>query len=299
MKQIKVFNGTINGEMFDNVHAYNTRMTELINAGTTNIEANSSTSIKMVDDSLTEFATCLGTDTPVCMEKHDEDLSFLPYFEDDDPHYLDLLVTQDDTVNAEARIEATAIREKCYLHIVNKLYDNDVEDADISAYLEDIRDILTRLRTDSTTNTHTLSKVNEDIMHAEAEFAEAKTKYEATISELNNKRRVLNAARPIIQDFTEFYETVEAEAMAALVERRDLGTRDANANKPVHKCTCDDNCKKCPVCGKCACECECNKNHYIETVFKEVSPQVQEEFKTLFDKIFGPEVSTAIFQSLK
>ena len=218
---------------------------------------------------------------------------------DDDPHYLDLLVTQDDTVNAEARIEATAIREKCYLHIVNKLYDNDVEDADISAYLEDIRDILTRLRADSTTNTHTLSKVNEDIMHAEAEFAEAKTKYEATISELDNKRRVLNAARPIIQDFTEFYETVEAEAMAALVERRDLGTRDANANKPVHKCTCDDNCKKCPVCGKCACECECNKNHYIETVFKEVSPQVQEEFKTLFDKIFGPEISTAIFQSLK
>ena len=67
--------------MFDNVHAYNTRMTELINAGTTNIEANSSTSIKMVDDSLTEFATCLGTDTPVCMEEHNEDLSFLPYFE--------------------------------------------------------------------------------------------------------------------------------------------------------------------------------------------------------------------------
>lgn len=299
MKQIKVFNGKINGEVFDNVHAYNTRMTELISAGVTDIEASSSTSIKLVEDESMEMTTGIGTDTPICMEEYDEDLSFLPYFEDDDPHYLDLLVTQDDNVNAEARIEATAIREKCYLYIVNKLYDNDVESADISAYLDDIRDILTRLRADSTTNTHTLSKVNEDIMHAEAEFAEAKAKYEATISELDNKRRVLNAARPIIHDFTEFYETVEAEAMAALVERRDLDARDANANKPVHKCNCDDNCKKCPVCGKCMCECECNKNSDIKTVFKEVSPQLQDELKTVFDKIFGPDVSTAILQSMK
>ena len=47
MKQIKVFKGKINGEVFDNVHSYNTRMTELISKGVTNIEATSSTSIKM------------------------------------------------------------------------------------------------------------------------------------------------------------------------------------------------------------------------------------------------------------
>jgi hypothetical protein len=279
MKQIKVFKGTINGETFDNVHSYNARMTELISAGVTDIEASSSTSIKMVDDELTEVATGIGADTPIA-NCADEDVSLFPYFDHDDPHYLDLLVTEDDVTNAEARDTAREIMENSYAHIVNNLYDNTVDYAAVSDYLDAIRNILRDIRHDANSNAQTVKTIEREIMHAEAAFAEAKLNYENTMKVLDAKRHVLCAAKPVINDFLEFYEGIEAETMAALLERRDARFLE------LEECECDQ--CVCPTCGKCKCECTCGTPEQapkIECNVKEVRPQQMKDVDDWFGKI--------------
>ena len=279
MKKITVFNGTINGEKFDNVQAYNNRMTELLNAGATDIQASSSTSIKMVEDELTEVVTGIGTDTPIA-NCADEDLSLFPYFDHDDPHYLDLLVTEDDVTNAEARETAREIMEDSYAHIVDKLYDNTVDDAAVSDYLDSVRDILRGIRRDANSNTQTVKTIEREIMHAEATFAEAKLTYENVMKVLNSKRHVLCAARPVIDDFLKFYEGIEAETMAALLERRDARFVE------LEECECGQ--CVCPTCGKCKCECTCGKPDQtpkIECNVKEIRPQQMKDVDDWFGKI--------------
>ena len=111
MAKKTVFTGVINGEMFDNVQAYNARMNELVAAGIEDICASSSTEIKFEEDTTNEYTTTTTQDvaTPV-----DEDLTIYPYMCEDDPFYLDLLVTDDPVTNQEAYAEAQKKVEKAY-----------------------------------------------------------------------------------------------------------------------------------------------------------------------------------------
>ena len=132
MAKKTVFTGVINGEKFDNVAAYNARMNELLSQGVENISAASSTEIRNVDENVATsgfVSTCTADQCPGTSDAAstelpvDEDLSFYPYMEDDDPFYLELLVTEDACVNKAALKEAHRIFDKCFPFIANSLAD--------------------------------------------------------------------------------------------------------------------------------------------------------------------------------
>ena len=115
-----IFEGTVNGEKFNTVQAYNARLTELINAGVA-VEASSNTRVEDVEEPVhtSGYVRTCTDDTCDCGEStytstYDEDLSYYPYCENDDPYYLDLLVTVEPEINADARKEMRNIFDKCY-----------------------------------------------------------------------------------------------------------------------------------------------------------------------------------------
>lgn len=81
-----IFKGTVNGETFDNVAAYNARLQELINSGVT-VNASSDTKVN-IEDEPTNDASYTTTTT---LDVDDADLSIYPYMCEDEPFYLDLL----------------------------------------------------------------------------------------------------------------------------------------------------------------------------------------------------------------
>ena len=269
-----VFRGVVNGEPFDNVQAYNARVTELMENGKFESASSNTEVVDIVDGG--DLTGCLQTLDSIFPE--DEDAALFPYFMDDDPHYLDLLVTEDSTTNAEAREEAARIREKCYSFIVDNLYDTEVDKDTVNEYLDEVRTILVTLRRDAANNNTAMEKVASDRAQVEATFAAAKERYNSDMQTLDRKTVTLNAAAPIIRDFIEFYERVEAEAMQALIERRD-----------EHTCT---------NCGKPECECKCDRARKTDvdadavlTTFKEALPQLETEFKQIFGDIFGVDLN--------
>ena len=284
MKQIKVFNGTINGEKFDNVQAYNTRMTELINAGATNIEASSSTSIKFVEDESMEMTTGIGTDTPICAcDEIDEDLTIYPYFEADDPKYLDILVTADPATNAEAYKETNTLLDKCFLYITDNLYDKDLPYGCKKNYLERVEEIIASIKNDNINTTNALKSVDSTRARAASEFRAAQVafdaaqvKYNNTIKECDAHQSILQAAKPIIAMMLEFYHSVQQETLQALVEDR-----------TEHCCTCNDtDCETCSTCGKCKCECTCDAEEpNVKCNVREVSPQQLSDVSDWFNNV--------------
>lgn len=245
MNMKTVFEGIINGEKFDTVQAYNARMIELMNAGTA-IQASSST--KSLADNQANV------NKPI-----DDDLSFYPYFDDNDPHYLDLLVTPDKNINMDARKEVTNYLQKCYNHIAHSLYDNGVEISMKKDYLNDIREIINTLKNDSKTNSDAIKAAEKDMMKAEAAYAEAKEKFKSSMV-------ILESAKPIINDFIEYYQRVEAEALHAIAECK--------------TCGCDSN--------TCTCGESANKDiSNIATSINEITPQIVSDLADVFGKLFS------------
>jgi hypothetical protein len=278
MKQIKVFKGKINGEVFDNVNSYNTRMTELISAGVTNIEATSSTSIKMVEDEPMDMTTGLGTNTPIAMIPEDEDLTFYPYFEDEDPHYLDLLVTDDSETNAEAYNEANRQLDKCFLYITDNLYDKDVDINVKKEYLHHVANIISDIKSDNEKTTKALRSVDTtraqvaaEFREAQAAFTEAQAKYNEAVRECDYNQSVLQASKPVIARMLEFYRGVEQEALQAIAE---------------HNSETCEKCETCPTCGNCKCHCTCGTAEpEVKCNVKEVSPQQLSDVSDWFDRV--------------
>ena len=263
MAKKTVFTGVINGEKFDSVADYNARMNELLSQGVENISAASSTEIRNVDE---EVATsgyvstctedqCPGTCTSVTIElPEDEDLSFYPYMEDDDPFYLDLLVTEDSYINSEALKEVDNVFTKCYSYISNALNDPDTDQETRKEYLEDIRDIL--------------NTINENYNTTHDAYAELDVKKQKLVEKFNEEMagidrdaEMLRAANSVIDIFTNFYKEVESAVVNS------IDTHE------VSKCSCSD---------KCTCE-------NVKTSCEEVQPTTTYDFNSLLDRIFGAD----------
>lgn len=252
MEKVTVFEGIINGERFDSVQAYNARMCELIDAGCTDIQASSSTSIKTIESTF---------------QPEDQDLTFYPYFEESDPKYLDILVTMDDNTNAEARAEVNRLLDKNYLYITDHLYSADVDLQTKDNYLSDVRNIIAHLKHDLTDNDYAIANVRRRGDAATAEFEAAKAAYEATIQKCNDDLFILNAAKPVIETLLDFYRRVEADAMHCIVEQR--SAQFAGEETPV-----------CPGCGQSDCVCD-----DVECSCKETVSQAVDDIQTWYDRI--------------
>ena len=248
MKKTTVFEGFINGEKFDSVAAYNTRMNQLIETGTTNIDAHSSTSIKMVNDESTETSTVETkpeiTTTATCpdcccdpceCEDFAETYNLFPFFEDNDcdTTYLDELVTDDDTENKNilANIENTLIDST--RDVTDFLYSLEIDRDDKEEYLEEIRDILVTLNNDAAKNQACIDIINDKRKEAEAKFEAARKEYNETCIQLDTHKATLTRATPVLNKLTEFYRGAECEAIAALVEMKEV----EDAHKDITECT--------------------------------------------------------------
>lgn len=264
-----VFEGTVNGEKFDNVQAYNARLTELLNAGVV-VEASSSTRVVNEETPVPHSGYVRTSTDEVCdagtstfASTIDEDLSYYPYAEDDDPHYLDVLITDAHDVNVEARREMHNIFDKCYMHIADALYDRDIDVDTKKEYLADVRDIINTAKQDKAMNTDALARINARKKEVEDEFRQAEEKYHKAMEQIEYDTMILNDAKPVIEDFINFYNSVEAEALQAINEQT------------TNRCTCGEN----------KCNCKCDTSEPITTVTERI-PQGIFDFQNVINRIF-------------
>lgn len=273
MKNVTVFQGKVNGKTFNNVADYNAAITALIEAGVTDIEATSSTSIKTVEDdeassecvtTCTDCDCTCGCDCTSCTcDAFDEDVTFYPYMEDDDPFYLDLLVTEDKETNIEAYNEAQRQLEISYRDIVEALYDPETTVEERKEYLADVNDIITNVKHDIADTNAAADKINARRKNLANEFEKYKQNYEAALREMDIQMDILNDASRVTSMFKAFYEDVANETMLSIKNREE----DVNRNKN-YKITCD--------------------NNKITTACNEIKPQTVSDLNSLIDKIFGP-----------
>lgn len=280
MNKVTVFKGTINGREFDTVEAYNSYMNELVSQGATDIQACSSTSIKYVDDNVATSGyvssctadqcpgSCCAVSTAASTElpEEDEDLSLYPYMEEDDPFYLDLLVTNDPVLNHEAYSEAQRVLEKCYRHTLSELDDPNADNEDRKSYLDEVNAIINNIKSDIKANDDTLNGIG-------AKRVKLRKDFEAELEKLEEQEEILAAARKVADMFEAYYSDVANEVMTSIKE---------------HSCSCD----KCNgTCGP-DCNCDChNKTNTSEiiTSCKEKIPTAVKDLTDLINRIFNGE----------
>lgn len=250
MKKVVEFKGIINGVEFNDVAAYNARMNELIQAGETDIQASSSTSVQHVPVADPVVTTTL--------DVVDEDLSHFPYMDEDDPFYLDLLVTDDSVRNKEAYKEAQKVLEKCYRYTVESLnVDPDTTNDQRRDYYDEVCEVISEIKDDITNTNNAIASINEKRNTLREE-------YEREMNRLDGDARILNDALKVGTMFKAYYEDIANETITSI---------------KMHE-TCDCN-------GDCGANCTCGCHDDVETACKEVTPPIVEDFNKLIDRIFN------------
>lgn len=287
-----IFEGTINGEKFNSVQAYNARMIELMNAGK---EVNASSRTKTVDENA-------GCERIVCdmseeecshkelkeavkelveaMEAEDLPVSIYPCFEDEDVHYLDVLVDDNAENNVTMREALHNDFDTAWRNITEFLYCDETPIEAKKMYLNGVRDIISTVEDDKRTNIAAHNKITARRRAVVDAFDKAKLDYEKSMADIDSEMIVINDANKIIADVLEFYRSVEAEGLQAI--------KDPNKN---------DNTK----CNK-ACNCDKedkNEPSNINTNFKELNPQLQMDLAAAFGKLFEGLVKNVDLTKLK
>ena len=169
-----VFRGVINGEEFDNVQDYNSRMQELISKGVTEIQATSSTSMK--------------SEEPENKKKKEFDLTdYLPYFNDKN-YYLDQLVSDDSALNEKNLAYAEKTFDAAYSDLSRALEDGEVDVNQLLNLANIIKEIRSQVAIDSSENRTAITELTEKITND--------TKH----------LQILNNAKPVLSAVAEYYE---------------------------------------------------------------------------------------------
>lgn len=223
MTKKTVFVGKINGETFDNVASYNARLQELINSGVT-VEASSETRVAAEPSNKNNVScTCDVKNTPYNEyneDLYDEDLSIYPYMCENDPFYLDLLVTTDPVTNQEAYTEAQNVLKKCYDYTLNTV--NDFCRCETEQYLSDLDEILRDIN-DDIDDTHTA------IDKVAAKRKKLEESYHTELEKLNKELEILQAADKVSDMFKCYYSDVRENVMHKI-----------NSFKETCNCNCTD-----------------------------------------------------------
>ena len=274
-----IFEGTVNGEKFDNVQDYNVRVKELMESGQFE-SASSSTRVEeyehsgyvraVEDDSHCDCGCDCDECTCTCTEQlpwEDEDLSFYPYLDKDDPLYLDLLVTDHRETNREALAEVSRVFEKCKRYIIDALEDPDTDIESKKNYLEDIKEIVENLAADKKDTLEAIKKVEKKAEDLEKEYKE---KFLA----IDRDRFILEESRPVIDAFLDFYRGVESDIILNIKE---------NTHKPklVFQNRNDVNNNKKTITGV-------DVDNRIDTGIRESQPQRVDDLQSILHRIFGP-----------
>lgn len=176
MKKV-VFKGIINGKEFDNVKDYNEEMNRLLSSGES-VTASSSTNI-------------VEEETPQDKENYHFNVDdFLPFFgSDDNIHYLDRLVGEDDKLNNESLAYAEKIFNSVYSRLVNALDTNKIT-------VEEAFELINRMK-------EVRAQVDNDYSESKRAIADL----ERQMVETKKKIEFLNNAFPVIDAFKDYYKS--------------------------------------------------------------------------------------------
>lgn len=233
-KTVLVFKGFVNGVEFDNVAAYNEAITKAIEAGTLQ-SASSTTEVVESEDTAATTCSC----GPHC---DDEDLTMYPYMCDDDPYYLDLLVTDNPETNLEARMEVKNQFSKCAKYI-KEVLNSDIDEDVRRKYLSDINDILHDLDRDETSRKEAEAKIAAKKETLNRSLDEYTRKIEREMEDLEKKQFILDASAEIIRMFKEFYLTINVDAQTSINEKttnvRKWSSGECACKRNGGECTCN------------------------------------------------------------
>ena len=236
MKKTK-FKGVVNGVEFDNVTDYNTAISKAIETG---VLRSASSNTEVIEEPDEEYLAPEG------------EYTIFPYMDENDPYYLDLLITEDKEVNREALAEAETYFTHCAKYIKDILDKNDCTFS--SNYKKDINDILSDIGKDKELSIRTLDKIKTKRSQLHEKFEAYRKHYDEEILKLDKKFSMLEDATKVIDLFNNFYKQTLAEASK----------------------------KRCKSCGKsCTCgECECKCDTSTVTNVTEKAPQKEYDLPT-------------------
>lgn len=262
------FKGTINGQEFDNVRDYNAKMQELLEAGVA-VTASSSTTIEAIP----EVCSCNEAKNECCNRQildESETYSCYPYMDDDDSFYLDLLVTNDPAINAEAIVEMRKEFGRCYKAIINAIADKDVCVEHLKEYRSELREIIDNVKNDKQCTLEAIKKIKNRKDELDRELKHYMDEYETEMDAINSELQVLEDAKPVIKEFIDFYENLEADVINEIKSR---------------PCACGKNCDP-------DCNCECHnvsRTDKVTTAVEEAAPQKTYELSDILEHIFGSD----------
>lgn len=260
------FKGTINGQEFDNVKDYNAKMQELLEAGVA-VDASTSTVIVAIKDAEEVAAD----DENTCAGKaiaESEEYSWYPYMDDDDPFYLDLLVTNDSEINAEAIDEMRKEFGRCYKAIINAIADKNICVEHLKEYRSELREIIDNVKNDRQCTLEAMQKIKNRKEELDREYRRFMNEYETEVDAINSELRVLQDAKPVIKEFIDFYENLEADVINEIKSR---------------PCACGKNCDP-------DCNCDCHnvsRTDKVTTAVEVAEPQQTYELSDILEHIFG------------
>lgn len=271
------FKGTINGQEFDNVRDYNAKMQELLEAGVA-VTASSSTTIEATP----EVCSCNEAKNECCNRRvidESEAYSWYPYMDDDDPFYLDLLVTNDPAINAEAISEMRKELDRCYKAIINAIADKNVCVDHLKEYRSELREVIENVKNDKQCTLEAIKKIKNRKDELDRDLKRHVDAYETEMNSINSELQVLEDAKPVIKEFIDFYENLEADVI------NEIKSRPYNELKS-RSCACEKSCEP-------DCNCECHnvsRTDEVTTAVEEAEPQKTYELSDILEHIFGRDV---------
>ena len=196
-----VFEGKVNGQVFDNVNDYNACLQAMLDMGK-DVEASSSTKIVECDCECGCDSKC-ECECEKCQKVDNKPLkanvNFLPGFESDNKSaYIDDLVVLEGS-EYDSKLEAIdESMEKIYLDIKTALNDptNDLHKNEV--YLKKVRDIINVIDEDYNKNKEALAKTNTKINSVETE-----------LNELKEIQDTLYKAELVIEMYGKWYNEVQ------------------------------------------------------------------------------------------
>lgn len=196
-----VFEGKVNGQVFDNVNDYNACLQAMLDMGK-DVEASSSTKIVECDCECGCDSKC-ECECEKCQKVDNKPLkvnvNFLPGFESDNKSaYIDDLVVLEGS-EYDSKLEAiNESMEKIYCDIKAALNDptNDLHKNEV--YLKKVRDIINVIDEDYNKNKEALAKTNTKINSVETE-----------LNELKEIQDTLYKAELVIEMYGKWYNEVQ------------------------------------------------------------------------------------------
>ena len=192
MAKKKVFKGIINGQVFDSVQEYNTRMSELIASGE-DIEASSQTSIQDVEETCDCKDEC-GKDIDIS----EGVVNMLPGFNPRSTQgsFLNELVTDNPNLDEENFAKVRKYHSENYSKMVDKINHMDYYEA--KGYLNDINVVLTEI-----------TDVDSDVKKSDKDICRRIANLQKNLENIKRSYRV-------IEEYRNLYEELKSHVVSRI-----------------------------------------------------------------------------------